>query len=148
VQGFLAVLAAAVAANATRSYSSAQLSSTAAAFAHFKLYHEPALQSICRAAARSLKAWPTSDVVSFLSSLESLRFRDEPFMRAAVKALTAAAEAGASPPAAAAAAAATAAAATRGQELTVRDLADSLAALLQLGFTGPSLGALLAATLR
>jgi hypothetical protein len=73
----------------------------------------------------------------------TLRFRDEPLMRAAVKTLTAAAAAGQPgiPPGAAVAVAGR-------EQLSVDELADSLAALLQLGFSGQQLQGLLEATLR
>lgn len=143
MQGLLSVLAAAVAANATKRdhFTPSQLSDAAAAFAAFNFYNEPALQSISKAATRSLKYWPTDDVITLLTSLESLRFRDEPFMTTAVKHLTAAAEGGG--------AAAGVTAGGRGvQQLSGEELAASLAALLQLGFSGQSLEGLLAATMR
>jgi len=141
MQGLLSVLAAAVAANATKRdhFTPSQLSDAAAAFAAFSFYHEPALQAISKAATRSLKYWPKNDVITLLTSLESLRFRDEPFMATAVKHLTAAAEGGTEG----------ATAGGRGvQQLSSEELAASLAALLQLGFSGQSLEGLLAATMR
>jgi hypothetical protein len=139
------VLASAVAGN-TRSFSPTQLSAAAAAFAYLRLYSEPALLSICKAATRSLKYWPKSDLVSLLTSLVTLRFRDEPLMRVAVTTLTAAAAAAAGQPGGPPGAAATAAAGR--EQLSVDELADSLAALLQLGFSGQQLQGLLEATLR
>lgn len=137
VQGMLSVLAAAVA-NGSKAYNPSQLIQAAAAFAAFDFYHEPALLAISKTAARSLKHWQKSEIVSLLTTFEGLRFRDEEFMRKAVKQLT-------EPPAAAAAAGA------KGQQdssLSLEDAASCVAALVQLGFTGQGLQELLQSTLR
>lgn len=139
------MLASAVATTARRSsYSLSQLADAATAFASVNFYHETALDSICWAATRSLKsinggAQKSEDVVSLLTSLEALRFRHEPFMKAAARVL-----------ATAAAAVATVEQGQQRQQLLLRgnELAASLAALIQLGFSGQALEGLLQATLR
>jgi hypothetical protein len=137
-QGMLSVLAAAVA-DSSKAYSPSQLTQAAAAFSALDYYHEPALQSICKTSARSLKNWQKSEITSLLTTFEGLRFGDEEFMRKAVKQLT-------ESPAVAAAAAA-----VKGQQdsrVSVEDAASCVAALVQLGYTGQGLQELLQSTLR
>jgi hypothetical protein len=127
----LEVLAAALSSSAvTKGLSSSQVAAAAAALARLGHYHEPALLSLCKAGVRTLKHWRCEHVASLLTSLERLRYRDQPLLAAAVKVLRRAA-----------------AAAADGQQLqqvmTVQQMADSLAAVLQLGFSGTQLEELL-----
>jgi hypothetical protein len=139
-QGMLSVLAAAVA-DSSKAYSPSQLTQAAAAFSALDYYHEPALQSICKTSARSLKNWQKSEITSLLTTFEGLRFGDEEFMRKAVKQLT-------ESPAVAAAAAAAAVKGQQDSRVSVEDAASCVTALVQLGYTGQGLQELLQSTLR
>lgn len=123
VQDLLAVLASALTpASTTKALNSKQLAATAAALVKLGFYHEGSLLSICKAAARTLKHWKCDQVVSLTTSLEQLRFRDPPLLAAAVKVLAQAAAEG---------------------RMSNDGVADSLAALLQLGFSSDALEGLL-----
>lgn len=136
VQRLLSVLAAAVAAGAkTRDFfSPSQLAAAISALAHFDLYHEAALYTVCGVASATAMHWPRDAVISLLASLNRLEFRHDRFLRAAANALAAE---GAAPP----------------RHMLQADgnldyLASSLAALLQLGCEAPALEDVLTGILR
>jgi hypothetical protein len=124
-QQLLKALAAALAQSKAQ-YTPQQLTEAAAAFAQLGHYNEAACLAICKVASRSLKHWPASCVATLLGALAKLRFRDEFLLRAAVKVLPAKVAAGG---------------------LSGQQLADVLAALLQLSYNAPDLERLVTAVM-
>jgi hypothetical protein len=107
-------------------YTPLQLTEAAAAFAQLGHYNEAACLAICKVGSRSLKHWPASCIATLLGALAKLRFRDEALLRAAVKVLPAKVAAGG---------------------LSGQQLADVLAALLQLSYNAPDLERLVTAVM-
>jgi hypothetical protein len=124
-QQLLGALAAALAQTKAQ-YTPQQLTDAAAAFAQLGYYSDAACLAICKVASRSLKHWPASCIATLLGALAKLRFRDEVLLRAAVKALPAKVAAGG---------------------LSGQQLADVLAALLQLSYNAPDLEQLVTAVM-